>query len=143
MNSKLIVLVEDNEDDVELTLRAFKKNNILADILVLKDGQKAIEYFVTLKDQIKVPDLIFLDLNLPKVGGLDVLKFLRNDKKTTIPVIVLTSSTEESDIKNAYSLGANSYIRKPIDFLKFIENMQTISDYWLTLNQPHLYISCN
>lgn len=137
MSSKLIILVEDNPDDVDLTLRAFKRNNIIADVVVLQDGQKAIDYIEGLDETSKVPDVIFLDLKLPKKNGLDVLDFLRNEKKTKIPVVILTSSVEESDLITAYTLGANSYIRKPVDFLQFIDNIQTISRYWLTLNQSY------
>ena len=137
MSAKLILLVEDNPDDVDLTMRAFKRNNIMADVVVLDDGQKAIDYISKLNSNSKMPDVIFLDLKLPKKNGLDVLDFLRNEKKTRIPVVVLTSSVEESDLVNAYTLGANSYIRKPVDFLQFIDNIQTISRYWLTLNQSY------
>jgi len=137
MSSKLILLVEDNPDDVDLTMRAFKRNNIVADVVVLQDGQKAIDYVSALDDSSKLPDVIFLDLKLPKKNGLDVLDFLRNQKKTKIPVVILTSSVEESDLINAYTLGANSYIRKPVDFHQFIDNIQTISRYWLTLNQSY------
>jgi two-component system, response regulator len=137
LSSKLILLVEDNQDDVDLTIRAFKKNNIKADVIVLEDGQKAIDYFKELNHNTKIPDVIFLDLKLPKKTGLDVLSFLRNEMKSIIPVVILTSSIEESDLIRAYSCGANSYIRKPIDFLQFIENIQTISSYWLTLNQVY------
>jgi two-component system, response regulator len=140
MSSKLILLVEDNPDDVDLTMKAFKRNNILADIVVLDDGQKAIDYISALNSKTKSPDVIFLDLKLPKKNGLDVLNFLRNEKKANIPVVVLTSSVEESDLINAYSLGANSYIRKPVDFLQFLENIQTISRYWLTLNQTYPFL---
>ncbi len=143
MSSKLILLVEDNPDDVDLTLRAFKRNNIVADVIVLEDGQKAIDYVEALGSNTKVPDVIFLDLKLPKKNGLDVLNYLRNEKKTKIPVVILTSSVEESDLINAYSLGANSYIRKPVDFLQFIDNIQTISRYWLTLNQTYPYLLNN
>ncbi len=144
MSAKLILLVEDNPDDVDLTMRAFKRNNIMADVIVLDDGQKAIDYISKLNSNSKMPDVIFLDLKLPKKNGLDVLDFLRNEKKTRIPVVVLTSSVEESDLINAYTLGANSYIRKPVDFLQFIDNIQTISRYWLTLNQSYpILISSN
>lgn len=144
MSAKLILLVEDNPDDVDLTMRAFKRNNIMADVVVLDDGQKAIDYISKLNTNSKMPDVIFLDLKLPKKNGLDVLDFLRNEKKTRIPVVVLTSSVEESDLINAYTLGANSYIRKPVDFLQFIDNIQTISRYWLTLNQSYpLAVSSN
>ncbi len=135
MSSKLILLVEDNQDDIDLTMRAFKKNNIRADVIVLDDGQKAIDYFNDLTNNDKIPDVIILDLKLPKKSGLDVLNFLRKEKKFIIPTVILTSSVEESDLQTAYSYGANSYIRKPIDFLQFIDNIQTISFYWLTLNQ--------
>lgn len=135
MSSKLILLIEDNQDDVELTMRAFSKNNIKADVIVLQDGQKAIDFFKEFNLNTRIPDVIFLDLNLPKKSGLDVLNFLRNELKSIIPVVILTSSVEESDLIRAYSYGANSYIRKPIDFKQFIENIQTIGSYWLTLNQ--------
>lgn len=141
MVPKLILLIEDNPDDVDLTMRAFKRNNIMADIIVLDDGQKAIDYLDGLTNNTKTPDVIFLDLKLPKKNGLDVLSFLRNEKKTKIPVVVLTSSIEESDLISAYSLGANSYIRKPVDFLQFLDNIQTISRYWLTLNQAYPYVT--
>jgi two-component system response regulator len=131
------LLVEDNRDDVDLTLRAFKKNNIKADVVVIEDGQKAIEYFRELNSNPKTPDVIFLDLKLPKRSGLDVLHFLRKEMKSVIPVVILTSSVEESDLITAYTYGANSYIKKPIDFLQFLDNIQTISHYWLTLNQAY------
>lgn len=143
MSSKLILLVEDNPDDVDLTMRAFKRNNILADVVVLDDGQKAIDYVDKLTNKTKIPDVIFLDLKLPRKNGLDVLNFIKNEKKANIPVVVLTSSIEESDLINAYSLGANSYIRKPVDFLQFIDSIQTISRYWLTINQTYPFIAQN
>jgi len=131
----MILLIEDNLDDVDLTMRAFKKNNIKAEVVVLDDGQKAIDYLKEMNNKVKIPDVIFLDLKLPKKSGFDVLDYLRNEKKSIVPVVILTSSIEESDLIRAYSYGANSYIRKPIDFLQFIDNIQTISAYWLTLNQ--------
>lgn len=143
MSSKLILLVEDNPDDVELTMRAFKRNNILADVVVLDDGQKAIDYIDNLTNKAKIPDVIFLDLKLPRKNGLDVLNFIKNEKRANIPVVVLTSSIEESDLISAYSLGANSYIRKPVDFLQFIDSIQTISRYWLTINQTYPFIAHN
>jgi CheY-like chemotaxis protein len=143
MSSKLILLVEDNPDDVELTMRAFKRNNILADVVVLDDGQKAIDYINNLTNKAKIPDVIFLDLKLPRKNGLDVLNFIKNEKRANIPVVVLTSSIEESDLISAYSLGANSYIRKPVDFLQFIDSIQTISRYWLTINQTYPFIAQN
>lgn len=143
MSSKLILLVEDNPDDVELTMRAFKRNNILADVVVLDDGQKAIDYIDNLTNKTKIPDVIFLDLKLPRKNGLDVLNFIKNEKRANIPVVVLTSSIEESDLISAYSLGANSYIRKPVDFLQFIDSIQTISRYWLSINQTYPFITQN
>jgi CheY-like chemotaxis protein len=125
MLEKIILLVEDNEDDILLTERAFKKNNIVNKIIVCRDGEEALDYlfrqgpFAELPES-ETPQLILLDLKLPKLGGLEVLKALRQNERTKLlPVVVLTSSREEADIVESYSLGANSYIRKPVDFEKF------------------------
>ncbi|ADU63006.1 MAG: response regulator [Pseudodesulfovibrio sp.] len=138
--SKIILLVEDNPDDVALTLRAFKKNNIMNTVVVAKDGAEALDYlFCTgeysdrdIKDS---PQIILLDLKLPKVNGLKVLQKIRDDEHTRLlPVIILTSSKEQQDLLDSYSLGANSYIRKPIDFDQFSEAVRQLGLYWLVLN---------
>jgi two-component system, response regulator len=141
MKSKTILLIEDNLDDVELTLHALKKNNIKNEVTVISDGAEAIEYLMgtgkysnrNIKD---VPTIILLDLKLPKVDGLEVLRCLRANEFTKfIPVIILTSSKEEQDIVNSYSLGANSYVRKPVDFNQFTEAVSHLGLYWLLLNE--------
>ncbi len=135
-----ILLVEDNPDDVELTIHALKKNNILNTISVVRDGQRALDYLfgTDQHDDSKhtVPGLILLDLKLPKVDGIEVLKRIKNDdnlRKT--PVVVLTSSKEDRDIVDSYNLGVNSYIRKPVDFDKFVETVKIIGYYWLLVNE--------
>lgn len=141
MSEKHILLVEDNPDDVELTLRAFKKNRIINCLHVVTDGAEALEYlFGTGKyagrDTSHQPTVILLDLKLPKVDGLEVLKAIRADERTKLlPVVVLTSSKEEMDIMNVYQNGANSYIRKPVEFEKFIEAVGQLGLYWLLLNE--------
>ncbi len=138
--SKIILLVEDNPDDVALTLRAFKKNKIMNTVVVAKDGAEALDYlFCTgeyadrdIKDS---PQIVLLDLKLPKINGLEVLKKIREDDRTKLlPVIILTSSKEQQDLLDGYSLGANSYIRKPVDFNQFIEAVRQLGLYWLVLN---------
>jgi two-component system, response regulator len=129
-----IFLVEDNPDDEKLTLRALKKNNIANPVKVARDGQEALDYLFA-ADR-KLPALVLLDLRLPKVGGLDVLKRLRADPmRKLVPVVILTSSKEEGDLVRGYSLGANSYIRKPVDFDRFVEAVQQLGMYWLVLNE--------
>jgi len=141
MSEKHILLVEDNPDDIELTLRAFKKNRIINCLHVVTDGAEALEYlFGTGKyagrDTSHQPTVILLDLKLPKVDGLEVLKAIRADERTKLlPVVVLTSSKEEMDIMNVYQNGANSYIRKPVEFEKFIEAVGQLGLYWLLLNE--------
>jgi two-component system response regulator len=133
-----ILLVEDNPDDEELTIRAFKKNNLANEIIVARDGVEALEYFFP-KDGCAppLPQLVLLDLKLPKVSGLEVLKALRADQRTRrMPVVILTSSGEERDLVDGYDLGANSYIRKPVDFDEFIDGVRQLGLYWLVLNQP-------
>lgn len=136
-----ILLVEDNPDDIALTLRAFKKSNILNEITVKKDGQEALDYFfgpegVADDNKSDLPALILLDLKLPKVGGLEVLEKLRADERTKlIPVVILTSSKEQGDMLNGYKLGCNSYIRKPVDFEQFAEAVKQLGLYWLVLNE--------
>ena len=138
---KTILLVEDNPDDVELTLLGLKKNNVANDIVVAQDGAEALDYlFCTGKyaerDASVMPVLILLDLKLPKVDGLEVLKRLRSDDRTKlIPVVILTTSDEEQDLVISYKNGANSYIRKPVDFIRFSEAIQQLKVYWLLLNE--------
>ena len=142
MKDRIILLVEDNPDDEELTMRALRKNNILNGVVVARDGAEALEYlFCTGKyvdrDRDTMPSVILLDLRLPKVDGLEVLRRLRADERTNIlPVVILTSSKEERDLIEGYSLGANSYIRKPVDFYKFVEAVRQLGLYWLILNEP-------
>ncbi len=131
---KMILLVEDNPDDVELTKRAFKKSNVANELMVARDGEEALEMLHG-SDRI-VPAVVLLDLNLPKIDGLEVLRRIRADERTRLlPVVILTSSREESDLIKGYSNGANSYIRKPVDFDKFIEAIQSLGLYWLVLNE--------
>ncbi len=142
MQEKMILLVEDNPDDVELTLRAFKKNNILNPVIVANDGVEALDYLFGTgmhagRDLKELPVVILLDLKLPKIDGLEVLKRIRRDECTKlIPVVILTSSMEENDVINGYSLGANSYIRKPVEFNQFVEAMRHLGLYWLLWNEP-------
>lgn len=141
MNNKIILLVEDNPDDVELTLRALKKNHIANEVVVARDGEEALEYLTVTgkyegRSLVDVPQVILLDLKLPKISGLEVLRVLRADPRTRLlPVVILTSSSEELDIVASYQLGANSYIRKPVDFNQFMEAIRQLGLYWLVLNQ--------
>jgi two-component system response regulator len=134
----VILLVEDNEDDVELTLRAFRRTNVANEIVVVRDGEAALDYlFVNAgKEDGAFPTVILLDLNLPKVDGLTVLRRMRADERTRrIPVVVLTSSGEDSDVIRSYDLGANSFVRKPVDFTQFVEAARQLGLYWLVLNE--------
>ena len=138
---KIILLIEDNSDDVALTLRAFRKSNLRNEIVVAEDGADALDYLCgegkhAGRNTDVMPTLILLDLKLPKVTGLEVLKKIRMDPKTRLlPVVVLTSSVEDQDLIMSYQLGANSYLRKPVDFNKFIEAVQQLGLYWLVLNE--------
>ena len=142
MKPKIILLVEDNPNDELLTLRAFKKNNIANEVLVVRDGVEALDYLFGTgtysgRDSKDQPAIVLLDLKLPKMNGLEVLKRLRADERTQLlPVIILTSSIEEQDIINGYQLGANSYVQKPVDFEKFNEAVRQLGIYWLLLNVP-------
>jgi len=135
-----ILLVEDNPNDVELTLRAFSKHKLANRIHVARDGQEALDYLFGTPDAAPEgapPKVILLDLKLPKVDGLEVLRAIRDDAKLrTLPVVILTSSREERDIVESYNLGVNSYIVKPIEFDKFLETVETLGLYWLLLNEP-------
>jgi two-component system, response regulator len=144
IRSRLILLVEDNPDDAELTLRAFQETKTLSQIVVAHDGEQALNYLFATgsyldRDPNVMPDVVLLDLNLPKVDGLGVLHRMRSDSRTRrLPVVVLTSSTEESDIIRSYDLGANSFVQKPVDFAEFLNAAQQLGLYWLSLNQPPL-----
>ena len=141
MTDRAILLVEDNPDDEALTLRALKKHNITNQVVVAHDGAEALEYLFGTgryadRDMELMPQLILLDLKLPKVDGLEVLRQLRADDRTRLlPVVVLTSSTEERDLVESYRLGANSYVRKPVDFTQFVEAARQLGLYWLLMNQ--------
>jgi len=141
MPHKIILLVEDNPNDEALTLRALKKNNILNEVVVAHDGIEALDFLFATgphvgRDISIMPQVILLDLKLPKVDGLEVLRRLRADTRTRhLPVVMLTSSSEETDIVNSYHLGANSYVRKPVDFAQFMEAVRQLGLYWLVLNE--------
>lgn len=134
---KIIMLVEDNPDDVVLTLRAVKKNRLAHEVVVANDGVEALDYLLGPGHETReLPSLILLDLKLPKVDGLEVLRRVRAEERTRLlPVVVLTSSKEEQDMIASYSLGANSYIRKPVDFDAFIEAVRQLGLYWLQINE--------
>lgn len=137
---KLILLVEDNKTDELLTLRALKKNNIVNEVVVARDGEEALDYLLgtgvhAARERV-LPQLILLDLNLPRISGLDVLRRIRADEQIrSLPVVVLTSSKEDEDIINSYSLGANAYVRKPVDFGQFTDAVKTLGFFWLLLNE--------
>lgn len=141
MEVKVILLVEDNPDDEALTLRALKKNNISDEVIVARDGVEALEYIFVrgsyaTRDPNTVPTLILLDLKLPRIDGLEVLRTIRESERTRLlPVVVLTTSIEDQDRLRSYDLGANSYVRKPVDFQKFIEAVGQLGLYWLILNE--------
>jgi len=141
MINKTILLVEDNLDDVDLTLRALKKNNIKNEVKVVYDGAEALDFLFGTgiysgRNLTNMPAVILLDLKLPKVDGLEVLRRIRESKLTKLlPVVILTSSKEEQDIVNGYSLGVNSYVRKPVDFNQFAEAVSHLGLYWLLINE--------
>jgi len=137
----VILLVEDNPDDVKLTMRALKKSNILNEVVVAQDGAEALDYLFCAgkysgRDKNVLPQVVLLDLKMPKVDGLEVLKRIRADERTRLlPVVILTTSSEEKDRISGYKLGANSYVRKPVDFNQFVEAVQQLGLYWLVLNE--------
>jgi two-component system, response regulator len=141
LEEKIILLVEDNADDVLLTERALKKSHILNQLAVATDGEEALDYlFGTGKwvgrDMNMMPEVVLLDINLPKIDGLEVLRRMRDDKRTKLlPVVILTSSKEQKDLIDGYALGANSYIRKPVNFKQFTEAISQLGLYWLVLNE--------
>lgn len=141
MDDKAILLIEDNPDDELLTLRALKQHNITNDVVVVRDGAEALEFLFGTgahagRDVSIMPQVILLDLKLPKIDGLQVLRRIRADERTKLlPVVILTSSTEEQDLVSGYSLGANSYVRKPVEFPDFAEAVRQLGLYWLLLNQ--------
>ncbi len=142
MEDKIVLLVEDNPDDVTMILRTFRRNNILNQVVVARDGAEALDYLFGTgayagRDTSIMPQVILLDLKLPKVDGLEVLRRLRADQRTALlPVVVLTSSDEERDILDSYKLGANSYVCKLVDFAQFSEAVHQLGLYWLLLNLP-------
>ena len=144
MDKKIILLVEDNPDDEALTLRALHKQNIANEVIVARDGAEAIDYLFATgphegRDAKRLPQLVLLDLKLPKVDGIEVLQRIRSSEATCLlPVVVLTSSNEQQDLIQSYSSGANSYVRKPVNFEEFIEATRQLGLYWLVLNQSAL-----
>jgi two-component system response regulator len=142
VRDKSILLVEDNPDDEALTRRAFEKNNVGNDVVVVRDGAEALDYLFGTgqyagRDPARQPQVVLLDLKLPKIDGLEVLRRLRADDRTKmLPVVILTSSNEERDLVSGYSLGANSYVRKPVNFSDFAEAARQLGLYWLLLNEP-------
>jgi two-component system, response regulator len=142
MNNSRILLVEDNPDHQELTLMTLAENNVLNDIVVASDGIEALEYLFATgryasRDAREVPALILLDLKLPKLGGIEVLQKVREDERTRlVPVVILTSSSEEEDIVASLKNGANSYVRKPVDFGRFVEQLQRLQVYWMLVHEP-------
>jgi two-component system, response regulator len=141
MNRKVILLVEDNPDDEALTLRALKTNNIHNEVVVVRDGAQALDYLFATgphagRNVNELPAVTLLDLKLPKIDGLEVLRRVRADERTrTLPIVILTSSTEERDVINGYRLGCNSYVRKPVDFDEFLQAARQLGLYWLLLNE--------
>lgn len=141
MYTKIILLVEDNPDDEALTLRALKKNNIRNEIIVARDGVEALDYLFGAgayagRDPADLPSVVLLDLKLPKVDGLEVLRRVRADERTKfLPVVILTSSKEEQDLQEGYSQGCNSYVRKPVNYDEFLEAVRQLGLYWLLLNE--------
>ncbi len=142
MIERVILLVEDNRDDEELTLRALAKSKITNKVIVVRDGVEALDWMFrrgqhAQRSENEVPQVVLLDLKLPKIDGLEVLHELRKHEATRLtPIVILTSSVEEQDLVRGYGLGANSYIRKPVDFIQFVESVRQLGLYWLVLNEP-------
>ena len=141
IKEKIILLVEDNPDDELLTLRALRRNNIANRVVVVRDGAEALDYLFArgayADEKTALPTVVLLDLKLPKVGGLEVLRQIRSTPRTRmLPVVILTSSKEEADMIKGYELGCNSYIRKPVDFEQFIDSVKVLGMYWLVINEP-------
>lgn len=142
MADPLILLVEDNSSDEELTLRVLKKSNIGSRVVVVRDGAEALDYLFSqgafaARDPNEAPQVVLLDLNLPKIGGLEVLRRIRADERTKLlPVVILTSSREEKDLIGGYASGANSYVVKPVDFAQFANSVQKLGMFWLGVNEP-------
>ena len=142
MKDKAILLVEDNPDDIALTIRAFRKSNIMNEIVEAHDGSEALDYLFgtgqyASRDLSVMPTLVLLDLKMPKVDGLEVLRQLRaNERTRLLPVVILTTSKQDQDIVDGYALGANSYVRKPVDFNQFVEAVLQLGLYWFVLNEP-------
>jgi two-component system response regulator len=142
MTERVILLVDDSASDEELTLRALRKNNIANRVVVTRDGAEALDYLFlqgahASRDPDEVPQVVLLDLNLPKIGGLEVLRRLRADERTRLlPVVILTSSREDKDLLGGYASGANSYVVKPVDFTQFADAVRQLGIFWLVVNQP-------
>jgi two-component system response regulator len=142
IRNRIILLVEDNPNDVKLTMSAFEKSNVSNEIVVVGDGEEAIDYLFATgrhagRDPKVMPEVILLDMKLPKIDGLGVLRRLRADERTRrLPVVILTTSKEEKDITSSYNLGANSFVRKPVDFAQFIDAARQLGLYWLVMNEP-------
>jgi two-component system, response regulator len=142
MKPKIILLVEDNPSDIGLTKRALAKSRIANELIVAEDGQEALDYLFGSgkyagRDVSEIPALVLLDLKLPRVDGLEVLRRIRaDDRSRRLPVVIMTTSKEEQDVAQSYDLGANSYIRKPVDFTQFVEAVEHLGLYWLVLNEP-------
>ncbi|MBL9021154.1 MAG: response regulator [Myxococcales bacterium] len=139
--TKVVLLVEDNASDEKLTLRAFKKSNLGNEVIVARDGQQALDYLFATGAYAEKPTapvtVVLLDLKLPKVDGLEVLRRIRSDERTRfLPVVVLTSSKQDEDLVQSYALGANAYVRKPVDFLDFVEATKSLGLFWLLHNEP-------
>jgi two-component system, response regulator len=142
IRSRIILLVEDNDDDIELTLRAFESEKVAGELVVVRDGQSALDYLFATgefagRSTLAMPEVVLLDLKLPRLGGLDVLRAMRSDERTRrVPVVVMTSSNEEQDVVASYELGANSFVRKPVEFEAFAIAARQLGVYWLGLNVP-------